>query len=228
MRIRHSQSELRPPKRGFTLLELLTVVGILAILLTVTAFGITRVIRRSHETATRTRLEVLKSLLAEYELQTRLTTPPPQWYLNDNVTRHFPPTAPEDFWHTFDAGTALTNPGNVADATNRDSVAIRNSAMAFDQFSTIPASKAAIGKLSADVIAVVPSSKMGNAILDKHILLDAWTNPIIFVPGTGLAGVNVGGASKTIQAPNNRPFFVSAGPDGDFSLGDDNLYSFEQ
>lgn len=34
--------------------------------------------------------------------------------------------------------------------------------------------------------------------------------------------------APVIVAPNNRPFFASAGPDGDFSRGDDNIYSFEQ
>lgn len=86
------------------------------------------------------------------------------------------------------------------------------------------------------------------------ILLDAWNNPIIFVPGTGLrlrllngkssfdaADINQtaivispeGKVDKQIDSPPRviqagRPFFASAGPDGDFSKGDDNIYSFEQ
>ena len=31
-----------------------------------------------------------------------------------------------------------------------------------------------------------------------------------------------------ITAPDGKPFFVSAGPDGDFSAGDDNIYSFNK
>jgi hypothetical protein len=71
------------------------------------------------------------------------------------------------------------------------------------------------------------------------VLLDAWSNPIIFVPGSGLLvwsksqGVQ---DSSThiwyvkpflIQSPDHKPFFASAGADGDFSNGDDNIYSFE-
>jgi hypothetical protein len=41
------------------------------------------------------------------------------------------------------------------------------------------------------------------------------------IPGTGL--VNPAERSKSW-----RPFFASAGPDGDFQTGDDNVYSFEQ
>ena len=89
------------------------------------------------------------------------------------------------------------------------------------------------------------------------IVLDAWQNPIIFVPGSGLCGNDnttaddamwIGGERTNpvpadlkfvkvqqsgtntvppIQAPDRRPFWASAGPDGDFRTADDNLYSFE-
>ena len=88
------------------------------------------------------------------------------------------------------------------------------------------------------------------------LVLDAWGNPIIFVPGGGLAGgsgadaMYVGGKAgdtnavqvmnnldpattppanqrHPIRSPDNRPFWASAGPDGNFLTGDDNLYSFE-
>jgi len=96
------------------------------------------------------------------------------------------------------------------------------------------------------------------------ILKDAWGNPIIFVPATGLRvllkngrsrfgweenprvdypeqrfivtspegevinnGTTNTGVSPQVVRPG-RPFFASAGPDGDFSTGDDNVYSFEK
>jgi hypothetical protein len=49
-------------------------------------------------------------------------------------------------------------------------------------------------------------------------LRDAWGMPIVFMPSFHPA---VG------MAPNNRFFFVSAGPDGHFLTRDDNLYSYE-
>jgi hypothetical protein len=36
------------------------------------------------------------------------------------------------------------------------------------------------------------------------------------------------GFNPLVTAPGNRPFFASAGPDGDFQSPDDNVYSFEQ
>ena len=75
------------------------------------------------------------------------------------------------------------------------------------------------------------------------MLLDAWNNPIIYVPGGGLTGV---GLQKTSDGPPptfkfanapvrppggtaevGKPFFASAGEDGSILKGDDNKYSFE-
>jgi len=83
------------------------------------------------------------------------------------------------------------------------------------------------------------------------VMLDAWNNPIIFVPAPGLAGVTFESAGTTqhritssgikpdlngdgdfydtneLAPGGSRPFFASAGPDGIFTTGDDNIYSFE-
>jgi prepilin-type N-terminal cleavage/methylation domain-containing protein len=82
---------------------------------------------------------------------------------------------------------------------------------------------------------VIPAS--ANAPLSTPVVLDAWGNPIIFVMGgvlgapssssTGL--LTAGGQSgQQVHSPDYHPFFASAGPDGNFSNGDDNLYSFEK
>jgi prepilin-type N-terminal cleavage/methylation domain-containing protein len=88
------------------------------------------------------------------------------------------------------------------------------------------------------------------------ILLDGWNNPILLVPATGLRVrllngeksldptkpgqtaliISPEGTSTPPAMPNvpgklvraGKPFFVSAGPDGDFAKGDDNIYSFEE
>jgi prepilin-type N-terminal cleavage/methylation domain-containing protein len=66
------------------------------------------------------------------------------------------------------------------------------------------------------------------------VLLDGWGNPIIFVPASGLSNVYTSTNTSSpallppIQSPDHRPFWVSAGPDGDFVRGDDNIYSFSQ
>jgi len=104
------------------------------------------------------------------------------------------------------------------------------------------------------VMAVLVSMAGNRAILDKlpaektwkpdgssgpPMLLDGWQNPIIFVPTGGMAWVNSSGVivrmvtGAGVFATNGETvrqgfggFFASAGPDGDFSTGDDNVYSF--
>lgn len=87
------------------------------------------------------------------------------------------------------------------------------------------------------------------------MMRDGWGNPIILVPATGLMVLHLNDQKEyqpsdprqkfvvispegsvvdngTSTGPKvmrpGRPFFASAGPDGDFSKGDDNIYSFEQ
>jgi len=82
------------------------------------------------------------------------------------------------------------------------------------------------------------------------VLLDGWGNPILFVPRGGIHVFMPDQATSTNQygeyvvrstgifpAPNStvppmtgaeRPFFASAGQDGDFTTGEDNVYSFQE
>ena len=131
----------------------------------------------------------------------------------------------------------------------------------------------------------LPATDWAPASKPTRILLDAWNNPMIFVPASGMnvgtlhqdgkayktgdrvyvlatAGnpqsartyyvaardtITTPGASSdwrgpeltspnteyrddfpaAVISPTGRPFFASAGPDGDFSTHDDNLYSFD-
>lgn len=91
-----------------------------------------------------------------------------------------------------------------------------------------------------------------NPVSQGVVLLDGWGNPIIFVPragihvnilrldpstgkmvpklalvrSTGTFDVSAGGDPPLTGA--ERPFFASAGQDGDFTQGDDNVYSFNE
>jgi len=64
--------------------------------------------------------------------------------------------------------------------------------------------------------------------LTDPIFLDAWGNPIICCIGGQMSNVTAGGRVVTVSSPDKRLFWASAGPDGDFSKGDDNIYSFEK
>jgi hypothetical protein len=56
--------------------------------------------------------------------------------------------------------------------------------------------------------------------------LDDWGNPIIFVPSGGLRMTTATGRPFVVTSPRGGPFWASAGPDGDLSTPDDNVYSF--
>ena len=79
---------------------------------------------------------------------------------------------------------------------------------------------------------------------EAPVLLDGWGNPIIYVPPGGIVVQLKGqptmslvrstgttsftpGSSPPLKS-GDRPFWASAGPDGNFDNGDDNVYSFRQ
>jgi len=58
-----------------------------------------------------------------------------------------------------------------------------------------------------------------DTVFNDAVLRDAWGTPIVYMPQMNPA---IG------TAPQNRRFFVSAGPDGLFLTQEDNLYSYEE
>jgi hypothetical protein len=76
----------------------------------------------------------------------------------------------------------------------------------------------------------------------EDYIIDAWGHPLLFVPGSGLRGVQFGEGptarngyvqpvtgpieAQGIRSPDGRAFWVSAGPDGFYDTHDDNIYSF--
>ena len=86
------------------------------------------------------------------------------------------------------------------------------------------------------MVSQLPAKMVVSGFYNPPALADAWGNPILFVPAGGLKVYthgsktsNPAGVVATIVNPvPNRPFWASAGPDGDFATGDDNIYSFEK
>jgi type II secretory pathway pseudopilin PulG len=351
----------RKPARAFTIIELLVVIGIIALLGALLVMGIGHLIRSAKVNAAKADLENAHSMFDEMNSASRLSISPNQWLWRNLPATPVPfPNAAfvpavdvtpfVDFWKvpwkTPDPGGG-TNP--IADCLDAQpgtlstdnlilrngSRAVLNTQLAMRVILAYPANKAALSKLPADrwmiptwfsgslpttgadgilgtgddaadtaktvfyavgncvqdldqktnppvmrtyrcVVAcnasTAPEPYLDNGntnwVLDSNptpILLDAWNNPIIFVPASGLINVysnvvkspphidaitalpnspagpltlNLPMISTTpitvdrllppLQSPDHRPFFVSAGPDGDLSTGDDNLYSYEK
>ena len=277
--------------RGFTLIEVMTVIGIIIILVGIAVFGMGKIMGGTKEKATRNALENLRSMLSEYEVVSKgLNRQPGQQWFNDAAV----PPAQVSIWkdgNPTDAATTTWEPDpalvpqdvDKASGTgthgryNADQIA--NTQLVLSMMLQAPSVKTMMAALpAAQVMEPVPASVPGGSKLLVQqanglpgpyagasarpmpaLVLDGWGNPIIFVPSGGLCGGSnnktdpdamlVGGKAddpdskavvavdpatnppancvRQIRSPDNRPFWASAGPDGDFRTGDDNVYSFE-
>jgi type II secretory pathway pseudopilin PulG len=271
-------------RRGFTMLEILVVVGILMVLV-----GIAAVAYRGldpSDKATKGTLDNLKGMFAEYEAAAGLRNQPAGIYRGGAPVLPGTPPLPADIWKepAVIVQDPVGNPqsGNVSpqSAARYHWDAIGNTQRVLQILSRIPANKQTFTKLPArqihgvsdeDVdkggpVVLMPSATGGTPsatrdprAIDPPLVLDAWGNPIIFVGSYGLANVDLvkkpktdGLADADFDQPNMRvtsvgtipetqvptgatakppagarPFFASAGPDGNFRTGDDNIYSFQ-
>ena len=230
---------------GFTLIEVLTVCVILGILTGLVFVAFKGISGTAGGQATGVRLGNAKSLLAEYELTQKLsdldadpnnsgTVDPPEDFPVQTINSkdYYQEEAPG--FVTVDGGTDRYSGG-----TNR---AVYRTQIVMGRLLAVPANRKAITSLPADALLDAGSNigtlELEGGALKPPVLLDSYKNPILYVPAGGLIGVTVGdradqrittrGVVATTAAPpaGSRPFFASAGADGNFATGDDNIYSF--
>jgi prepilin-type N-terminal cleavage/methylation domain-containing protein len=196
-------------RRGFTLLELLIVMGVMLILISMLFIGLKYVTTNTKTRDTKAALQTAQTLFTNYEQAT-----------------HLSPTGPQPISPGWSGGIAA--PGNItSDTTGLNSQplpAYTESVMAL--LLTIPENK--------KIVQSLPANKVSTVLGSSPVLLDGWGDPILLAPGNngsatwGLTGVTTSaGSNLDIKSPDGRPFWVSAGPDGSVSNGDDNIYSFQ-
>jgi type II secretory pathway pseudopilin PulG len=217
------------------MIEILVVIGIIAALTAMLFLGFKYVGKSSKDNLTHTALQNLRGMLTEYE-----TSGGSMDRLEDGY-RQPPNTATADFPATL---TIKAPAGAVSeDMPSRNAPAIQQTRRVMSLILAVPSNQKIIDSLPPDSVWRTTGPTGG------VVLLDGYRNPILFVPRRGMAGVNLvktgagtfANANQTIVSPGakqvlpgpppvleGRPFFASAGEDADFSLGDDNHYSYEQ
>jgi len=244
-------------RTGFTLLELLVVIGIIMVLMAMAVIGYNVVERSAAGKETKTTLADLHAMLADLDAAEGSTALPTSTYVNFSnvkVTALFGAiTAAGDPDATSSDTTPLpvNQPWNIGDVTTNggdrtySSTAtppfanhvMQQTQNAMAAIMAVPANQAELSQLPSKIIMKDGS---GNPIYPP-ILLDGWGNPIIYVPSSGIVVYVTAGTQVTpitIKSHDGRPFFASAGPDGNFGgtsvtsgaqpYGDDNVYSIEK
>lgn len=234
-------------RSGFTLIEMLVVIGVILILMLMSVIGYQVVERSAAANQTRTTLENLNAMLSELDAAAGSTALPGYSYQYPNPS---PPPA------TLTAGPSMIGAGQtpngsnwtIGDVTPQGSGDRWNSTVVQQTASVAMAALLRVAN-NSKAIAQLPSSKFlrnadGTPYSSGTVLLDGWDNPIIYVPPGGIVvNITTGNSTPTlvtITSRDRRPFFASAGPDGDFgavtspapatgpTAGDDNVYSKQQ
>jgi prepilin-type N-terminal cleavage/methylation domain-containing protein len=251
----------RHPRRAFTLIEILIVIGIISVLVTLVTLGVRQIGNTGRAKSTRVTMENLQNLVTEKQVTGGVGALDEVYPLVNFPAK--PPDAP-----TAALVRAEAAPPNVTRNVGKDrnpvwsgSPLAPQNAIARTQavvalLRAVPNNAKWISALPSNQIWLpkVPSEVPGPPGSTIPIILDAWGNPIIYVPSGGLTGVTVSGnvkskyadfdvttAQDTVESPSKRGFWASAGPDGFFTdpdpskslderepYGDDNVYSFQQ
>ena len=274
----HRPLGARRPAAGFTLVEILTAIAIIAILVSMAVLAFKHTGGGQKIQTTKTMLQNLRGMYAEFEGQGGRTKDFLQWYIQpgtppqpvpallanqaydpDNLQTFLPqdPTKPPaygeplyELWVTaYKVMPKLRSiPANkaVLDSIPADHIYPKrwDAAKSYQQYERVQSANAffictAAYSAGGSTTAKPPEQDAGHWKQDDPclLILDAWGSPIVFIPPMGAANLTeggntrvVGGAPPTLnpkQASDQKGYFMSAGEDRNMSLGDDNIYSFE-
>jgi len=205
--------------RGFTLVEILTAVGILAVLMSLSVLGFRHLSSGTKKRSTETAMKALQSLMVENGVDPLKTDTAA--YGNANTKLAVPGVLPDD------AKGKLAN-----DKVKRTRDALR-------LLAGVPANAKHLADLPREMRVDLGGKTLNeNRLADPNPnlplpVIDGWGNPILYVPGVGATGIKDApdpllSPDRTGTPPNEvgRPYWMSAGPDGDYSTGEDNIYSW--
>jgi prepilin-type N-terminal cleavage/methylation domain-containing protein len=218
-------------RKGFTLVELIIAIGIMALLLTIGVYGVRSTLEATREAGTRQTIAGVNSLLSERVKSIGANVYPAQWYHNGVYGAHNG-SAP-GLWiapaRTWVGSSESYQPTTVADTTIPEdytlwqSDLLRNTVIIFNDLSRFPNGRAALAKMTTAKVTV----DVNGAPLTALIPTDGWGRPLLFAPGIGITvdGVTVyqQSTSVTYAVPfggkgGTYPYVFSAGKEGNPSV----------
>lgn len=196
-------------RRGFTLVEILAVLGIIGVLVGIVAVALNVVFNNAAANRTRVALDTAKGLFTEYE--------------NLNPLKNT---------SLYTTGVNVNNVGGLPDVHQQ-------TVLLMIELGRVPANRSALEKMAGNTIASktvnisgtdytapIPLDGWGTPIL--YVGTGGLSNvDMVYKNGDPSSNASFEKPNQTVTSPDRRPFWVSAGPDTDFRTGDDNVYSFE-
>jgi type II secretory pathway pseudopilin PulG len=267
---------LRRRSEGFTTLELLIVIGLILFLISLMFLGLKHVTTQARISDTKTQLATANILLKNYENATHfqrvpsiLGNPDQNFWTTDQVMLYqgsmvtnaagnqvFQPDPQGPGRNNFSPdGEGLTDTAAAPTSLPVNVSIMQRTLLAMAMFMTVPENATLINNLPTGKTKTFQLTLVTPPV-SVPVLMDAWGNPILFVPQSGLVNTYLSSdpaspyppMTPTVQfstgrfpnghlapqasplpagQPADRPFFFSVGPDGDASLADDNIYSFQ-
>jgi len=228
---------------------MLVVIGVIMILMTLAVVGYQVVEKSAAGNQTKVTLNNLNAMLSELDAAAGSSALPKYTYpgtdangnpiqIEQTVIGAVPPTPDGSIWTISDVTAPYPSdryPLPDAITTSPQNMVSRTQQIVMTALMRSPNNANAIKQMPASRLM---KDQNGNPY-QVPIILDGWGNPIIYVPRGGITVWVTTGSGPTlitVSRPDNRPFFASAGPDGDFSAyspspapsqvrGDDNVYS---
>ncbi|MFI5381278.1 MAG: type II secretion system protein [Tepidisphaerales bacterium] len=205
-------------RQGFTVIEILITVMILALLMAGVAYMVLRPQEQARIRQTRVAMEAVKSMVEELRLANNLYG----FYPSDMDVARYP------YQLDFSGGPVVLGDNSAGWGASAD---VTRTQWLMQKLMAVPANKQAMAKLPAEMFKTFGAGTV-------PVPVDGWGSPIIYVPLDGVVVRDAKGAVKrvtsagTIDPAASTPmgakgFWMSAGSDRNFQTGKDNVYSFE-